>query len=190
MAIKDVLAQLRCERGLTQDELAEKVFVTRQALSRWETGETEPSIDTIKLLADALDVPAASLLGTLKRPTNPYEDEAREKYGDEAVNASNARLDSYSSDEWSALNLLEESIKVQLRLAMATGDVESEEAAELAHMHQRWICAHWGNSYSTEAHLGLAQGYLADERFTNYYDNACGTGATEFLVKTLQAHLR
>ena len=45
MAIKDVLPQLRRDRGLTQAELASKLYVTRQAVSRWENGETTPNID-------------------------------------------------------------------------------------------------------------------------------------------------
>ena len=43
MEAKDVLRSLRKERGLSQEELAEKIFVTRQAVSRWETGETLPA---------------------------------------------------------------------------------------------------------------------------------------------------
>lgn len=38
METKDVLQRLRTEKKMTQDELAEKVFVTRQAVSRWEKG--------------------------------------------------------------------------------------------------------------------------------------------------------
>ena len=86
--------------------------------------------------------------------------------------------------------MLEESIKVQLRLALESGDPASEASAELARMHARWIRMHWGDAtYSREAHLGLAQGYLADERFVDYYDSSCGEGATAFLVKTLRANL-
>ena len=68
MAIKDVLAQVRKERGVTQEELARKVFVTRQAVSRWENGETTPSIDMTKLIAIALDVPVMRLLDMPQEP--------------------------------------------------------------------------------------------------------------------------
>ena len=63
MQTKDVLLTLRTQYGLSQDELAEKVFVTRQAVSRWETGETTPNIDTLKLLATLFDVSIDMLLG-------------------------------------------------------------------------------------------------------------------------------
>ena len=62
MAIKDVLPQIRRDKGLTQEELAHRLYVTRQAVSRWETGETTPSIDMAKLVAIALDVPVMRLL--------------------------------------------------------------------------------------------------------------------------------
>ena len=69
MTIKDVLPDIRKEKGLTQGELAAKVYVTRQAVSRWETGETTPSIDMVKLLACALDVPVVRLLDLPQEPT-------------------------------------------------------------------------------------------------------------------------
>lgn len=62
MAIKDVLSRLRRERGLTQEDLAKKLFITRQAVSRWETGETAPGIDMTKLIAVTLGVPVTELL--------------------------------------------------------------------------------------------------------------------------------
>ncbi|MBQ3266656.1 MAG: helix-turn-helix domain-containing protein [Atopobiaceae bacterium] len=69
MAIKDVLPQMRKERGLTQEELARRLYVTRQAVSRWETGETTPSIDMAKLIALALDVPVMRLLDLPQEPS-------------------------------------------------------------------------------------------------------------------------
>lgn len=62
MALKDKLPELRERAGFTQQTLAGKLFVTRQAISRWETGETTPGIDMTKLLAITLDVPIAELL--------------------------------------------------------------------------------------------------------------------------------
>ena len=50
METKDVIFGLRTKKGLSQDELAAKVMVTRQAVSRWENGETVPDTETLKLL--------------------------------------------------------------------------------------------------------------------------------------------
>ena len=63
MNAKDVLLELRTKRGLSQSELAEKVFVTRQAVSRWENGETVPNVETLKLLSKLFDVSINTLLG-------------------------------------------------------------------------------------------------------------------------------
>ena len=56
MNTKDVLFELRTKSGMSQDELAEKVFVTRQAVSRWENGETVPNTETLKLLSKLYNV--------------------------------------------------------------------------------------------------------------------------------------
>ena len=64
METKDLIYELRTKRGLSQEELAEKVFVTRQAVSRWETGETMPNIDTLKLLSKLFNVSINTLLGS------------------------------------------------------------------------------------------------------------------------------
>ena len=63
MRTQDVIFELRTKNGLSQDELAEKVFVTRQAVSRWETGETVPSTETLKLLSKLFNVSINTLLG-------------------------------------------------------------------------------------------------------------------------------
>ena len=64
METKDIIYELRTKMGLSQEELAEKIFVTRQAVSRWETGETIPNIDTLKLLSGLFDVSINTLLGS------------------------------------------------------------------------------------------------------------------------------
>ena len=67
METKDVLLGLRTKSGLSQDELAEKLFVTRQAVSRWENGETVPNTETLKLLSQLFDVSINTLLGAPRR---------------------------------------------------------------------------------------------------------------------------
>ena len=64
MNTQDVIYTLRTQKGLSQDELAEKVFVTRQAVSRWETGETVPGTETLKLLSNLFKVSINTLLGS------------------------------------------------------------------------------------------------------------------------------
>ncbi len=63
METKDIILELRSRAGLSQEELAEKVFVTRQAVSRWETGETTPNTETLKLLSELFDVSINAILG-------------------------------------------------------------------------------------------------------------------------------
>ena len=64
METKEILLKLRTEKGLSQEELAEKVMVTRQAVSRWETGETTPNTETLKLLSKLYNVSINTLLGS------------------------------------------------------------------------------------------------------------------------------
>ena len=64
METKDVILELRTKKELSQEELAKKVFVTRQAVSRWENGETIPNIETLKHLSKIFDVSINTLLGS------------------------------------------------------------------------------------------------------------------------------
>ncbi len=88
---KDVLLALRTDRGLSQDELAEKVFVTRQAVSRWENGETVPNTETLKLLSSVFDVSINTLLGEPQKKVcqccgMPLEDEIISHNSDGSLN--------------------------------------------------------------------------------------------------------
>ena len=60
----EILKALREKNGLTQEEMARRVLVTRQAVSRWETGETMPNTETLKLLSREYDVSINTLLGS------------------------------------------------------------------------------------------------------------------------------
>ena len=64
METKNIILELRAKHGLSQDALAEKACVTRQAVSRWENGETVPNTETLKLLSKLFDVSINTLLGS------------------------------------------------------------------------------------------------------------------------------
>lgn len=64
MDAQNVIYRLRTQKGLSQDDLAEKVFVTRQAVSRWENGDTVPNTETLKLLSKLFNVSINTLLGS------------------------------------------------------------------------------------------------------------------------------
>ena len=91
MDTRDVLLQLRTKKGLSQEQLAEKVFVTRQAVSRWETGETTPNTETLKLISNLYDVSINTLLGSPRQLIcqccgMPLEDATTSKEPDGAFN--------------------------------------------------------------------------------------------------------
>ena len=64
METKDIIKDLRTGKGLSQEELAEKIFVTRQAVSRWENGDTVPNTEMLKQLSRFFDVSINTLLGS------------------------------------------------------------------------------------------------------------------------------
>ena len=64
MEFKDVFTDLRKKTKLSQNEVAEKVFVTRQAVSRWERGETVPETETLLALSRLFGVSVNTLLGS------------------------------------------------------------------------------------------------------------------------------
>ena len=64
METKEILKTLRENHKLTQDQLAGRVMVTRQAVSRWENGETLPNTDTLRMLSREFNVSINTLLGS------------------------------------------------------------------------------------------------------------------------------
>ena len=64
METKDILKKLREDNNMTQDQMADKLMVTRQAVSRWELGETQPGVDTLKIISREFNVSINTLLGS------------------------------------------------------------------------------------------------------------------------------
>ena len=69
-SIGETIASLRKEKGMTQNELAEKMNVTDKAVSKWERDLSCPDINTISKLADVLNVSVEELLKAKKQDYN------------------------------------------------------------------------------------------------------------------------
>lgn len=65
------LRRARKAAGLTQQQLADRLHVTRQSVSSWELGRTEPDLQTLTELAEVFETDAGSLLGEAGRPAYP-----------------------------------------------------------------------------------------------------------------------
>lgn len=65
------IRRLRTERHMTQEELAEKLFVTRQTVSAWETGKSQPDLETLERIAAALGVEVTELIYGTPQSPNP-----------------------------------------------------------------------------------------------------------------------
>jgi DNA-binding transcriptional MerR regulator len=108
-----------------------------------------------------------------------YGKEIREKYGDKTVNSSNQKVLGMSQDQYDEVTKLASDIIETLHAAFKTGDPAGELAQKTADLHRQWLCYYW-DSYSKEAHAGIAQMYVDDPRFTAYYDEK-QPGSAEFL---------
>lgn len=92
--LKDTIKKLRIQQGLSQDELAERVHVVRQTISKWERGTSVPDVDSLMALARALGVSAAELLGESAMAEKEPRDLAWEtSLLDERVTSESQRLD-------------------------------------------------------------------------------------------------
>lgn len=112
-----------------------------------------------------------------------YGEEIRERFGDVVIDASNAKMMGLSSAQYKNMQKLSQQINVSLKEAFEQGNPSSGLAQQVCAWHKEWLGYYW-NHYSKEAHLGLAQAYVADPRFKKYYDDI-EEGCAEFLFEAL-----
>ena len=79
MTMGEKIRQLRREKGLTQDALAEALEISRQAVAKWESGQSAPSTENLLKLAGLLGVPLEELAGPREQPAACLEEYARLK---------------------------------------------------------------------------------------------------------------
>lgn len=65
MTLGENLQQLRKNAGLSQEEVAQKLFLTRQSISKWENGGAEPGVENLKALANLYGVTVDELIGNV-----------------------------------------------------------------------------------------------------------------------------
>lgn len=108
-----------------------------------------------------------------------YGKEIRGKYGDDVVNESNKKLKNMTAQQHEEVTRLASEITATLAEAFKQGDPASDIAQKAADLHKQWLTYYW-SEYSKEAHAGLAQMYVDDERFRAYYDEK-QPGTAQFL---------
>ncbi len=112
-----------------------------------------------------------------------YGAEVREKYGDAAVDASNARLMGLTPDQYDKAQELSRQFSEALKAAFGQGDPAGETAQKACALHREWLGYFWAE-YSKEAHLSLAQTYKDDLRFRELCD-AIAEGSAAFFRDAL-----
>ena len=102
--IGDRIAEIRRERGLNQDELAELATLCRISIARYETGKIEPGAQALGRIADALEISTDVLLGRSEPPESLYENNTPKTHEARIISAGVDKLP--PEDRKVALNLL------------------------------------------------------------------------------------
>ena len=114
----DKIFELRREKGLTQDALAELLGVTAQAVSKWERGESLPETAMLPKIAELFDVSIDSLFGNEKKPLAEYLPE-KERDFDKMV----LRILVDDGDDHIKVNLPLPLVKTMLQLGVTTNKI-------------------------------------------------------------------
>jgi len=117
-----------------------------------------------------------------------YGKEVRGKYGNDTVDNSNQKVLNMTPAQHEEITRLNEELMANLKAAFGTGDPAGELAQKAADLHRQWLCYYWPE-YNKDAHAGLAQMYVDDERFTAYYDKE-QPGLAKFLRDAIHIYTR
>jgi DNA-binding transcriptional MerR regulator len=114
--------------------------------------------------------------------------EIRQKFGDETVEKSNARVLNMTREQYDETKQLTEELNAALKAAVEQGDPAGPLARKACELHKQWLSKFWG-SYSKEAHIGITEMYVADERFKAYYEKIA-PGCAEFLREAVKVYCK
>lgn len=117
---------------------------------------------------------------------NPYEDEARRLWGDEAVDQSKAHIEGMSVEEQNAVSKGMDELFAELA-EIRTEAPDSEVAQKAMDRMYRHFNLNFGYQYTLEAFAGVGQLYVSDPRFTENIDKY-GEGLSEFLAEAMHIY--
>ena len=117
-----------------------------------------------------------------------YGAEIRAKYGDDAIDASNAKLQGLSQAQYDEGERLRLALEETLKKAFDEGDPGSPLAQEACDLHRQWLSVYYPK-YSKGYHMGLADLYAADARFRAHYDKLA-PGCTDFLREAIHIYCK
>ena len=113
-----------------------------------------------------------------------YGEEVRQKYGDDSMKEAKQKIKNMTQADYERYQNLGNEILMRLKEAVVGGvSPESEEGKRIVLLHKEWLGGTW-RTYSKQAHKGLSEMYVMDERFTAYYDREV-QGCAEFLRKAV-----
>jgi len=124
----------------------------------------------------------------IEKNEQQYGSEIREKYGNKAIDESNANLKGLTKEQYEKSEQLRLTLEETLKAAFDTGDPAGELAQKACDLHRQWLCVFYPN-YSKEYHIGLGEMYVADERFRANYDKLA-PGCTEFLRDSINIYCK
>ena len=169
-ALQSHLTALEAERARL-DALIQSVRDTIRCEERKDTMSDEQKFEALKQQI-------------LTRHEQVYGKEAREKYGDDMVDAAQGAIRDLTVEQYRELTQLGQEIQTRLEAAVRAGlSPESEAGQEVAALHRRWLTV-TGNPYDPAKHRGIAALYVQDPRFTAYYDKAV-PGCARFLCEAV-----
>lgn len=115
--------------------------------------------------------------------------EIREKYGNQTVKESNKKFVNLSEEDFNKMKEIEDEMFKYLQEVITTKDLDSDAAFKVYDNHKQWLRYSWP-TYSSEAHIGLAQMYVADERFAKYYNDRLKSNGTEVLRDIIEKYAK
>ncbi|MFD1417543.1 MerR family transcriptional regulator [Companilactobacillus keshanensis] len=125
----------------------------------------------------------------IKNNEQEYGKEVHQKYGTKEVEESNKRYGSLNQEQFKRMQKMEQDLISDLNIYVKNSNLDSNLAEKIYQEHKAWLSFTW-SEYSKEAHQGLVQMYVNDERFAKYYDNKAGQPVTDLLKEIVDHYTK